>query len=78
MIVIIELIEETCKGRGSLHFTHFFSVIVRSSSVAGGGEVGTSLTIASLFSAGDELFPAKLLSPIGSAVSARQAKMFGE
>ena len=66
------------KLRGMLQLGHLYSVIVRSSSGAGGGEVGTSLTIASLFSAGDKLLPAKLLSTIGSAVSARQAKMFGE
>ena len=55
------------------------SISVRSSVVTGGGgEVGTSLSIASLFSAGDKLLPAKLLSTIGSAASARQAKRFGE
>ena len=72
-----------CTERDFWHLRHFVSTsdrsrlftggIVRLISATGGGEVGTSLIIASLFSAGDALF-----SPSGSSISVRQAKGLGE
>ena len=39
---VIFLISVTCKGRGSLHLQHFFSVVDKSRSVMGGGERSVS------------------------------------
>ena len=62
-----------CKLRGVLQSSHLYSVSVKSSLFTGGGEDGTSLTVVSLFSAGEISS-----SPSGSSISARQANGLGE
>ena len=68
---ISEILE--CKLRGVLQSSHLYSVSVKSSLFTGGGEDGTSLTVVSLFSAGE------INSSLsGSSISARQANGLGE